>query len=138
MNEFNNRIIYLAITDVFRDCFGIAIALVLNQTWIGYFIGAISISMLIQDLFSIYMVLLQKPFIFFNSPDLEQVIFWWIMLGDFAIDFSILFVVFYIWINSLNGDDSISVYWWTSYLMISSITFIADIEQIVLKVGFYD
>ena len=29
VSEFNNRIIYLAITDVFRDCFGIVIAILL-------------------------------------------------------------------------------------------------------------
>ena len=101
----------------------------------GNSVGLISGTMLLSDILALYLVHLQKPFIFFNWPLLELVLFWWIMSLDLFFDFAIMFVVFLIWQGQ---EELISVWWWTAFLFITTTTFLADIEQATLMFFVYD
>ena len=95
--------------------------------------------MLFHDVFSIYLVSLEKPFLFFDSPFLEAVCFWAIMMGDFIYDgvVTIIFVLATI-VGVYFADDDNNLWIFILFLVFSLITFGFDIYQAFLYLNQYD
>ena len=78
--------------DLCQDLAGVALGYYVKGFWP---LLIIAIPMLIGDLYALYLVSLDRPFLFFDSPFLEKYILWQIMALDIIFDF-IFFAVFLI------------------------------------------
>ena len=92
--------------------------------------------MLFHDVFSIYLVSLEKPFLFFDSPFLEAVCFWAIMLGDFIYDGIVILIFVFVTIGVSFGGEEYG--FWVFLLIVSMITFCIDVYQAFLYLNQYD
>lgn len=124
--------------DLLQDSFGLLMAFLIGGNFVGYALALVCTVMFIQDLTSIWLVTAQKPFIYFNSPLLEQFLFWVIMLNDLVWDFAILGLVYSIWEGVVEYGSAVGTAWWSGWLLITATTFLSDIEQVILKVWFYE
>lgn len=86
----------VSIMDALQDVGGIIIGLFYWPLLI------ISIPMFLGDLYALWLVSMDKPFLFFDSPFLEKYFLWQIMSLDIVYDF----VFFALWLILSGGDDN--------------------------------
>jgi hypothetical protein len=105
----------LSAFDLTQDIFGIIISLL--NPWLLL----ISIPMTLGDLLSMYIVLLEKPFIFFESELLESSLLIGIMCLDVAFDFYWLVIWLFV-----SADNKFFI----AFALFSLVVFLADLYQV--------
>ena len=106
--------------DLCQDLAGVALGYYVKGFWP---LLIIAIPMLIGDLYALYLVSLDRPFLFFDSPFLEKYILWQIMALDIIFDF-IFFAVFLIF--------SDFEWFFTFMAVVSGIIFGFDLYQLYM------
>ena len=81
--------------DILQDLGGVVLGL-----WYWPFL-IFSVPMLLGDFYAIYLVSLDKPFLFFDSPFLEKFFLWNIMSLDIFFDF----IFFAVWVIFARSDE---------------------------------
>ena len=89
-----------------------------------------AIPMIIGDLTQLWIVSLETPFLFFDSPFLENVLLWPIMLLDIGFDF--FFFAIWFFVSAVNFNESIWAWFFTFLAVCSGIIFGFDIYQVYL------
>ena len=114
--------------DVLQDCFGLFISITVTPESVGLFFFVISSVMLYHDVYAIYLVGLEKPFLFFDSAALEKLSFWVVMSGDFIYDG--LIMLMFLGLVTFTNDDNFMLF--ATFLVVTVITFCLDIYQAIL------